>query len=150
MNQPVFYSPNNWKYTVVTLFDILKKKGDFIDGSFDIEVGKYGEHTLYIRGEISICCENGDISFHLDPFPNGTFIFDVEPLGENGAGNYELAIEILDEMWQLFDSICTKAWNDYQEYFDNNKKEVISEILKAFEETDAENYREFMRIYKPD
>ena len=158
MAQPVFYTPDKFKYEYASMYDIheLKYYSDRIEGSFGVIVGTYGSHTLYVRGVWDLVMEDDEsLELHIDPFPeDGEFIFDLETLKWSGktdeCGDPDKATEILNGMWEKYENICDKAWIEFREYFDSHKKELTHELLKVFAETEPENYRKFMQIYKPE
>ena len=157
MAQPVFYTPENFKYEYASMYDIheLKYYGDRFEGSFGVIVGTYGSHTLYVRGEWGVSYDDNEVSLYVDAFPcDGNFIFDLETLKWSGkdteSGDPEKATKILNGMWDNYEDICDKAWTEFREYFDSHKKELTHELLKVFAETEPENYRKFMQIYKPE
>lgn len=158
MAQPVFYTPDKFKYEYASMYDIheLKYYSDHIEGNFGVIVGTYGSHTLYIRGVWDLEMDDDEeLKLHIDPFPAyGDFIFDLETLKWSGksdeCGDPDKATEILNGMWENYENICDKAWTEFREYFDSHKKELTHELLKVFAETEPENYRKFMQIYKPE
>ena len=115
-NKPKFMGVDKWILEdVICTFDLNSNL--IMEGYFYIIVGNYLSHKLYIRGEWEYFIENKQGHFTLIPFPGGTFIFDLETLGEEG--DYNKACDILDDMWDKYEDICEKAWIEYQEYFTN-------------------------------
>ena len=153
-NSPVFYEIDKWIYEDVYFVDPLPKdisKEEEYWGNIQINVGTYGEHRLYIRGEMCLHIDP-NLDFNDEQFnlyinlfsDDGSFIFDVEKLGKNG--DYEKAKEILNGMWDKYESICDKYWRKYENYQYSYKSEIMENVLKYLEEKHPDQYKQLMHL----
>ncbi len=151
---PVFFPYDKWEVCGASIYYgesyLNGNEVGYWDGTMRIKVGEYGKHSVFINPEIDISPvfipdKNGNFKKSIDikihPFPEGEYIFDFEPLG-----NDELFKEEIESMWEKYRDLCIKNYEDIETYFEENMQKMIDMYFSEVQNGFPEEYDKYIRL----